>query len=74
MGLDGTYGKFIEVENDEMLPNILILFGVLILYLIIIIMSKWRLFSLVGWIFIGLYIIYALYNVVFVWLLDIYNT
>lgn len=67
-------GKYINVDNDELLPNVLILFGVLVFYLASVIFAKWKLFPKEGYLFIVLYVIYAIYNIVGVWVLDIYNS
>ena len=72
-GSDG-YGKYITVKNDELLPNVLILFGVLVFYLISVIVAKWRLHPVEGYLFIGIYVLYAVYNIVGVWVFDIYNS
>jgi len=69
-----NWGKYITVNNDELLPNVLILSGVLIFYLSSVIIAKWKLFPKEGYFFIALYAVYALYNIVGVWLFDVYNS
>lgn len=72
---DGGSGwmTYIEVDNGELLPNVLILFGVLIFYLGSVIFAKWKLFPTEGYLFVALYAIYATYCIVAVWLFDVYN-
>lgn len=70
---NNRWGKYIHVDNDELLPNVLILFGVLMFYLASVILAKWKLYRKEGYLFLALYVVYALYNIVGVWVLDIYN-
>eukprot|EP00976_Prorocentrum_cordatum_P016302 327399-Prorocentrum_minimum.AAC.1 len=60
----------IDVSTGDLTVNILILMGVLIMYYGSIMSSGWKLTVLTGKIFMFCHILYVLYNVVFVWLLD----
>lgn len=66
-------GQYNEVANSQLTPNVLILFGVLVLYLAVVIFCKFKLYPKIGYVFLISYGFYALYNIVFVWVLDIYK-
>lgn len=66
-------GGKVDVQNSELLPNILILFGVLAVYLFSVILAGWRLHVNTGYVFVAAYVLYAIYNVALVWQLDVYN-
>lgn len=65
-------GQYNEVQNSQLTPNVLILLAVLVMYLGVVIGCKFKLHPKVGYVFLFAYLLYAIYNVVFVWLLDIY--
>ncbi|GMH41821.1 hypothetical protein BSKO_09731 [Bryopsis sp. KO-2023] len=66
-------GRFNAVKNSQLTPNVLILFGVLVMYIWVVVFCKFKLYPKVGWVFLATYVVYALYNIVFVWILDIYE-
>lgn len=63
-----------EVETGQLSPSIIILFGILMIYLTSIAVNGMALTPNIGRAFIFLYFIYIIYQVVFVWLLDVYDT
>lgn len=71
IGKSSTYGKYIEVDNDELLLSVGILFAVLIFYIVCIITSGWRIDKRHGYVFILLYLVYALYYIIVEWALDV---
>ena len=58
------------VSTDQLLTNVGIMFGVLILYWSTIVGMGWKLTNKTGVIFIFFYLIYVVYNVVVVWQLE----
>lgn len=71
IGESSTYGKYIQVDNDQLLLSVGILFGVLIFYIVCIIISGWRIDKRHGYVFIFLYLVYALYYIIVEWALDV---
>jgi sodium/potassium/calcium exchanger 4 len=66
-------GGSIDLDVGQLLPNILILLAVLFLYFGAIAASGFKLSVFVGQVFMGLYVVYTAYLLIFVWVLDIYN-
>lgn len=62
-----------ELETGQLLPNILILGGVLILYVVCIALAGFKLTVTVGQVFMVLYFVYVGYMVGLVWIADIYS-
>ena len=58
------------VSTDQLLTNVGIMFGVLILYWSTIVGMGWKLTNKTGVIFIFFYILYVIYNIVVVWQLE----
>lgn len=54
--------------------NVAILMGVLVFYVACVLIDGWRLRPVTGWLLIGMYVVYVVYQVVLVWVLDIYGT
>lgn len=65
-------GGHIEVPNDQLLPNIIILFAVLVLYILSLVAARWKLFVTTGYMLVSAYGLYAIYNVL-VWQLEVYD-
>mmetsp|Transcript_7169 Transcript_7169/g.25236 ORF Transcript_7169/g.25236 Transcript_7169/m.25236 type:complete len:598 (-) Transcript_7169:255-2048(-) len=61
------------VNTDELIPSIIILFGVLVFYYGIVMVRGWKIDVAVGKAFCALYVVYAIYNIVLVWIVDIYG-
>lgn len=74
IGEESSYGRYIEVDNAELLPSVAILFGVLVLYVLSVIYSRWTLDKRHGILFIVLYGIYALYDIIAVWAFHLYQS
>ena len=64
---------YILVNTTELVPSSLILAGVLVLYYGSILFNGFKLTVNMGYIFMAAYVVYALYSIVLVWLLDIYG-
>jgi len=62
------------IQKKDLVPNVLILLGIVIFYIGAITIDKFRLRPLTGWIFIAVYALYAGYQIGFVWQMDIYGT
>mgnify|MGYP001243538114 CR=1 FL=1 len=58
------------VSTDQLLTNVGIMFGVLILYWTTIVGMGWKLTNKTGVIFIFVYLLYVVYNIVVVWQLE----
>lgn len=67
------YGGMICVRTEDLTVNILILFGVLFSYITCIVSSGFKLTRTVGLVLMISYVIYALHNIVLVWVLDVYG-
>lgn len=67
------YGGRICVRTEDLTVNILILFGVLFSYITCIVSSGFKLTRTVGLVLMISYVIYALHNIVLVWVLDVYG-
>eukprot|EP00951_Prasinocladus_malaysianus_P022439 scaffold187940_cov37-Prasinocladus_malaysianus.AAC.1 len=61
------------VSTKELMPNVIILFSVLIFYFGILIVCKFKLYVKVGFAFVALYAVFAVWQVVGVWRFDIYH-
>ena len=61
------------VSTKELIPNILILFSVLIFYFGLLVICKFKLYVKIGMAFVALYCVFAVFQIVAVWNLDIYN-
>jgi len=64
---------YILVNTDELLPSALILLAVLVFYIASVSSNKFRLTAKMGYIYIAFYGVYALYNILLVWVLDVYK-
>jgi len=64
---------YIEVSTKQLWPSILILFGVLVVYYGTVALSGWKLTRTAAYIFLVMYAGFALYLIVAVWLMDIYD-
>ena len=64
---------YILVNTTELVPSSLILAGVLVLYYGSIATNGFKLTVRMGYIFMAAYVVYALYSIVLVWLLDVYK-
>lgn len=60
-------------DKDQLWWNVLILFGSLAFYMIYVAVDKFRLRPSTGYVFLSMYVLYALYEIVLVWVLDIYG-
>ncbi len=65
--------NYLTVTTDELIPSTLILAGVLFIYLGTVAGGGFTLSPKIGWVYIALYVLYAVYNIVCVWLLDVYK-
>lgn len=65
--------NYLTVTTNELIPSTLILAGVLLVYFGSVAASGFTLSPKIGWLYIALYVLYAVYNIVCVWILDIYN-
>jgi sodium/potassium/calcium exchanger 4 len=65
--------NYLIVTTNELIPSTLILAGVLFIYFGSVAASGFTLSPKIGWVYIGLYVLYAIYNIVCVWILDIYK-
>jgi len=63
-------GGSLAVNTGDLIPNIIILLAVLICYYGAIVYNGWKLTVLTGKIFMSLHVVYILYNVVVVWLIQ----
>eukprot|EP00958_Prasinococcus_capsulatus_P010270 scaffold998_cov411-Prasinococcus_capsulatus_cf.AAC.15 len=63
----------IKVPTRDLFVNVIILFGVLFLVLALIVLNGWKLNARLGLVFSFVYLLYIVYNVVLVWILDIWN-
>lgn len=63
----------IPVPTEDLVVNVLILFGVLFIVLALIAFNGWRLNVRLGFAFTFVYILYIFYNVVLVWVLDVWG-
>ena len=61
----------VNVSTDSLLLNIGIMFFVLLVYASAIMYSNWRLTRRTGVFLIGMYALYAVYNIAFVWQLKL---
>ena len=65
--------NYIEVSTDELVPSALILAGVLVLYYGSVALNGFNLTVRMGYMYMATYVVYALYSIILVWLLDIYD-
>jgi sodium/potassium/calcium exchanger 4 len=65
--------SYITVSTTELLPSSLILLGVLILYVGTVASKGFTITRQMGFMYIGFYMLYAFYNIVLVWVVDIYK-
>ena len=65
--------NYILVNTDELIPSSIILAGVLVVYYGSIASNGFKLTCRMGYMYIGIYGVYALYSILLVWLLDIYG-
>ena len=65
--------NYLIVTTDELLPSTLILAGVLVIYFGSVSLGGFTLSPRSGYVYLALYVLYALYNIVGVWILDIYK-
>ena len=65
--------NYLTVTTDELIPSTLILAGVLFVYFGTVAGGGFTLSPKIGWAYIALYVLYAVYNIVCVWLLDVYK-
>jgi len=65
--------NYIEVSTDELVPSALILAGVLVLYYGSVALNGFNLTVRMGYTYMATYVVYALYSIILVWLLDIYD-
>lgn len=63
----------ITVPTQDLVVNVLILFGVLFIVLGLIALNGWRLNVRLGLAFTLVYLLYIFYNVVLVWVLDVWR-
>lgn len=61
------------VSTKELLPNVIILFSVLGVYFGMLVVFRFRLLVRVGILFVLIYVIFAVYQIVAVWRFDIYD-
>eukprot|EP00210_Caulerpa_lentillifera_P005426 g5188.t1 len=72
-GESGSNGTYIEVDNTELLPSIIILFGVLTFFILFMVCTQWTLNRRHGYVFVALYVVYALYYIIAAWVFDIFH-
>lgn len=65
--------NYILVNTTELVPSSLILAGVLVLYYGAVAFNGFRLTVRMGYVFMAAYVLYVIYSIVLVWLLDIYD-
>jgi sodium/potassium/calcium exchanger 4 len=65
--------NYILVSTTELLPSSLILLAVLVFYISTVAMRGFTLSKQMGYIYLGMYGIYAFYNILVVWVLDVYH-
>ena len=65
--------NYIIVNTDELVPSALILAGVLVVYYGSIASNGFKLTVKMGYAYMGVYVLYALYSIFLVWLLDVYK-
>ena len=65
--------SYILVDTAELVPSSFILLGVLVVYISTVAMNGFRMTRKMGICYILLYGVYALYNIILVWVLDIYG-
>ena len=65
--------NYILVNTDELIPSSIILAGVLVVYYGSIASNGFRLTTRMGYVYIGVYALYAMYSIFLVWLADIYG-
>jgi len=61
------------VSTKELLPNIIVLFSVLAFYFGLLVVCRFRLYVGIGYAFICMYAVFAVWQVVGVWRFDVYN-
>ena len=61
------------VAGGSVLVDAIILASLVICYVGTLILSGWKMTAVVGWTFIGMYVLFCVYQLVFVWALDIFN-
>jgi len=65
--------SYILVDTAELVPSSFILLGVLVVYITTVASNGFRLTRKMGYCYIALYAVYALYNIILVWVVDIYG-
>lgn len=65
--------SYIIVSTKELVPSSLILLGVLVFYVGTVMMRGVTISVKMGYVYVGMYGLYALYNIIVVWLLDVYH-
>ena len=65
--------SYILVDTAELVPSSFILLGVLVVYITTVGSNGFRLTRKMGYCYIALYAMYALYNIILVWVVDIYG-
>lgn len=65
--------NYIEVSTTELLPSSLILLGVLVFYVGTVASKGFSITRQMGFIYLAMYGLYAFYNIILVWVLDVYH-
>jgi len=65
--------NYIEVSTTELLPSSLILLGVLVFYVGTVASRGFSITRQMGFMYIAMYVLYAFYNIILVWVLDVYH-
>jgi len=65
--------SYIIVSTKELVPSVLILLGVLVLYIGTVMARGFTISKKMGYVYVSMYGLYALYNIFLVWVLDVYH-
>jgi solute carrier family 24 (sodium/potassium/calcium exchanger), member 5 len=66
-------GRMISIQTSQLIPSMSILFGVLLLYYLMLFFNRWQLTRSAGIVFMCMYVVFACYCIFFVWLRDVYK-
>lgn len=65
--------SYIIVSTKELVPSSLILLGVLVFYIGTVMARGFTISVKMGYVYVAMYGLYALYNIILVWVLDVYH-
>lgn len=63
----------LQIETEDLWANIGLLIGPLVAYVLVLMVGRWRLKMVSGWVLLGLYAAYVLWEGLSKWAFDLYG-